>query len=260
MQSLSSERRQARARRRRQVRRRRFAALAVVIILVVVAVSVAYALPTATPAHLPAAGAASPFAKADGVSRQVVVARLESIDVLLPVPPADTTAVAFHPVDNANTVPFAPSGSRLNDQTLATTLSDIFKQGGGVQYYMMSGNGSDGSSSTSGLDVGAVPGVFVYSPVSGHVTAVKEYKLLGRYTDYEIDIQLADDPSLLLILTHVTRPRVAVGDMVRAGDSLLGRVRGFPQSVQQSLKQFTADAGDHVQLVAVRIAPNLAGF
>jgi len=260
MQSLSSERGRALARRRRQIRRRRIVALAILVTLVTLAVTVAYALPTATPAHVPIASAVSPFAKADGLGRQVVVAHLDSIDVLLPVPLADTTAIAYHPVDNQNTVAFTPAGSAVNGQTLAGTLAAVFRAGGGIKYYMMAGNGGDSSSSTAGLDIGAVPGVFVYSPVSGQVTAVKHYTLLGRYTDCEIDIQLADDSSLLLMVTHITDPDVRIGDMVQAGTSLLGRLRRFPPSISQALKQFTSDAGDHVQLVAVRVPPSTAGL
>jgi hypothetical protein len=258
MQSLTSERR--RARRRRQIRRRRVAAASLIVTLVVLAIAIAYAWPSRTPARVPTVAAGSPFQKAEGVSRRIVVARVEAIDVLLPVAQQQTTAIAFHPVDNGNTVAFSPLGERVDSPTLATKVADIFTGGGGPRYYLMPGDRSDGSSSTSGLDVGAVPGVFVCTPVSGHVTAVKPYDLLGRYTDCEVDIQLSDDPSLLLVVTHLKGPRVKIGDDVRAGQTVLGRLRGFPRAMQQDLRQYTADAGDHLQLVMLRITPNLAGF
>jgi hypothetical protein len=66
----------------------------------------------------------------------------------------------------------------------------------------MAGNGGDHSAATAGLDVGAVPGSYVFSPIDGHVTAVTKYELLGRYPDYEVDVQAADDASLLLVMTH----------------------------------------------------------
>ncbi len=80
----------------------------------------------------------------------------------------------------------------------------------------MDGSGEQGSTATSGLDVGAVPGSPVVSPVDGKVVAVKQYRILGRYVDVEIDIQLADDPSLLLVVTHVARVEVGLGDDVAA--------------------------------------------
>jgi hypothetical protein len=235
------------------------AALSLIITLAVLAVAIAYAWPSGTPARVPEVAAGSPFQTAEGVRHRIVVARVESIDVLLPVAQQQTTALAFHPVDNGNTVPFSPVGERANSSSLGK-VADIFKDGGGPRYYLMAGDGSDGSSSTSGLDVGALPGAFVYSPVDGHVTAVKRYQLLGRYADCEIDIQLSDDPSLLLVVTHLARPRVRIGDDVRSGQTPLARLRGFPSAVHQDLQQYTADAGDHLQLVVLRITPNLAGF
>ncbi len=258
MHSLTSERR--RARRRRQIRRRRVAVLSFILLLVILAIAVAYALPSGTPAHVPQVTGASPFLQAQGVRHRIVVARIEAIDILLPVAQQQTTAIAFHPVDNPDTVPFSPVGDRVNDPSLASSVADIFRSGGGPSYYLMAGDGSDGSSSTSGLDIGAVPGEFVYSPVAGRVTAVKPYELLGRYPDYEVDIQLSNDPSLLLVVTHLSRPRVTIGDDVVAGQTTLGSLRGFPTTMRQDLRQYTADAGDHVQMVALRITPNLAGF
>lgn len=228
--------------------------------LLLLAIWAAYALPQTRAARVPAPAAVSPFAKAKGVEKRIVVARVGDIDILLPVKLEATTAVAFHPVDNANGVAFEPVGVRADAAGVTTRLADIFSSGGGMQYYQMAGNGSDGSPETAGLDVGAVPGVFVYSPAGGKVVAVKEYRLFGRYPDIEIQIQLADDPSLLLVVTHLAKASVAIGDQVEAGRTALGRVRRFPVEVEQGLKQFTNDSGDHVQLVALRMDPQLSGF
>jgi hypothetical protein len=203
---------------------------------------------------------ASPFGSAEGVAKRIVVARLGSVEILLPVRLEATTAIAFHPVDNENSVGFLPVGERVDAGGVAARLADFFGEGGGMRYYQMDGNGSDGSAETARLDVGAVPGVFVYSPVDGRVVGVKDYSLLGRYTDTEIQLQLAGDPSVLLVITHVTRPAVKIGDEVSAGETALGRVRRYPSEVDQGLSRFTADAGDHVQLVALRMTPQLSGF
>ena len=128
-----------------------------------------------------------------------MVARLESIDLLLPVRLDATTAVAFHPVDNRNSVALTPVGQPGDTSGVSGPLADLFAHGG-LRYFMTGGDASDASSATAGLDVGAVPGAFVYSPVDGRVIAVTVYQLLGRYTDDEIELQLDDDPSLLLTL------------------------------------------------------------
>ena len=117
-----------------------------------------------------------------------------------------------------------------------------------------------GSSSTAGLDIGAVPGSPVVSPVDGKVVAMKKYRILGRYDDVEMHIQLSRDPSLLLVVTHLARPQVAVGEVVARGETVLGDVRGFPAGLDQALSRYTSDTGDHVQLMVLRITPELADF
>jgi hypothetical protein len=258
MHSLKSERRRAARIRRRQVRRRRIVTIAVVVPLVIGAVWAAYAWPSPKPGRVPGPTVVSSFGQASSVDRRVVVARLGGIDLLLPVKLEATTAVGFHPVDNANSVAFTPVGQRSDASSVAGSLADIFSNGG-LRYVLMGGDGNDASNGAGGLDVGAVPGAFVYSPADGKVVAVSDYKLLGRYDDTEIQIQLAGDPSLLLVITHIVRPQVKIGDEVTAGESALGEVRGFPQAFDQQLRRYTADNGDHVQLVAVRVPTQLSG-
>jgi hypothetical protein len=258
--SPASQRRRAKARRRDQIRRRRAVALAVLAALIVLAVWAAYAVPGLTPARVPQ-GAAMPVADGSPAGAgDVVVAQIEGLDVVLPVARDVTTAVAYHPVDNANSVAFSPAGERLGGGSLGQKLADIFAGGGAVQYYLMGGAGSERSSSTSGLDVGAVPGSAVVSPVDGKVTAITKYRILGRYQDVEIHIQLARDPSLLLVLTHVAHPAVSIGDVVAGGETVLGVVRGFPATLEQALSRYTSDTGDHVQMMVLRVTPDLAGL
>jgi len=244
--SLGNQRRRARERRRNHIRRRRAIALAVFVTLIILAVWAAYAIPGATPARVPQGASRSAFDQAPAGAADIVVASVGGIDILLPVARAATTAVAFHPVENAGTVAFTPAGDGAG--------------GGAAKYYLMSGDGADRSAATAGLDVGAVPGSAVVSPVDGRVTAVKQYQLLGRYADTEIDIQITGDPSLLLVMTHLAGVKVHLGDSVIRGDTTLGAVRGFPTGLEQALSQYTSDAGDHVQLVVLRVSSQLAGF
>jgi len=258
--SPANQRRRHKAHRRNKIRRRRVVALVVLVTLISLAIWVAYAIPGQTPARVPAGAAVPTFGRSADPDAAVVVARVEGVDVLLPVAQTATTAIAYHPVDNANTVPFSPVGDRLGGGDLGQKLADIFAGGGGVQYYLMDGVGGEKSASTSGLDVGAVPGSSVTCPVDGKVTAIKHYSVLGRYNDIEIDIRLANDPSLLLVVTHIDKPKVAIGDVVQRGTTTLGVVRGFPPKLDQALSQFTSDTGDHVQLVMLRVTPELAGL
>jgi hypothetical protein len=258
--SPASQRRREKVRRRNQIRRRRVVALVVFVTLILIAVWVAYAIPGQTPAQVPANAAEPTFGAAAQNGQDLVVARVEGVDVLLPVAQQVTTAVAFHPVDSPDAVPFTPVGDRLGGGDLGQKLADIFAGGGGVKYYLMGGEGGEESASTAGLDVGAVPGSPIVCPVDGKVTAVKEYSILGRYDDVEVDIRLAGDPSLLLLVTHVDRPKVEIGDVVKRGTSQLGSVRGFPASLGQSLSQYTSDTGDHVQMQVLRVSEGLSGL
>lgn len=233
---------------------RRIAALVTASAVIVLAVITACAIPTHAPVTMSQSASTGLFAAAASQPvKQVVVARLDGADLLLPVARDATTAIAFHPVDGADSVSLAPVGQPAGNG--ASVAAD-----GVARYFLMDG-GTGSSSATAGLDVGAIPGSVVLSPVDGQVAAVKTYSLLGRHPDAEIDVRLAADPTLLLVLTHViTSPTLHVGDQVAAGVTVLGRVRGFPADVQQDIKRFTNDAGDHVQLVVLRIAPDLAGF
>jgi len=257
--SSATRRRRYKVRLRYQIKRRRAVALAVLVTLIVLAVWAAYAIPGQTPARVPEAAAQPTFGESTPAAGAVIIAHVESVDILLPVAREVTTAVAYHPVENTNTVPFSPAGERLGGGSLGQKLADIFA-GGGVQYYLMDGNGSDRSSSTSGLDVGAVPGSQVVSPVSGKVAGIKSYSILGRYDDVEVDIRLASDPSLLLVVTHVGLLKAETGQVVTRGETVLGSVRGFPAGLDQALSRYTSDAGDHVQLVMLRVTPELAGL
>jgi hypothetical protein len=253
MHGPAAGRRSSRAASRSQIMQRRLAALAIASAVIALAVAAACAIPTHGPVTMPQAASAGLFGTAAArPAGQVVVARLDGVDLLLPVPRDATTAIAFHPVDGADSVALAPAGEPAGDG--GSVVAD-----GVAHYFVMDSGGTAISSSTSGLDVGAAPGSPVLSPAYGRVAAVKTYSLLGRHADVEIDIRLATDPTLLLVITHVVGPRVHVGDQVAAG-TVLGRLRGFPADVQQAIKRFTNDAGDHVQLVVMRTAPDLAGF
>jgi len=235
-------------------------ALVALVALTSLAVWVAYALPGQTPARVPAAAVEPSLIGSADAGDAVVVARVDDVDVLLPVARQATTAVAFHPVDNSGTVPFTPVGDRLGGGDLGQKLADIFAGGGGVQYYLMGGTGGEESPSTSGLDIGSVPGAQVVSPVDGKITAIKDYSILGRHDDVEINIQMTSDPSLLLVVTHIEEPEVEIGEVVQRGTSVLGTVRGFPSSLEQALSQYTSDNGDHVQLFVLRVTPELTSL
>ncbi len=240
--------------RRAQILRRRLVAAAALVALVALAVWGAYSIPGLRPARVPKSAALPTYARSPIGGDVLPIAHVGESEVLLPLAREVTTAIAFRPVDNEAGVAMTPVGERLSGGGLGTKLADIFADGGGVQYYLMDDKSHKGSPGTAGLDVGGVPGSKVVSPVDGRITAVKLYKILGRYADVEIDIQLKSDASLLLVLTHIEKPTVKIGDIVKAGKTPLGTLRGFPSGLDQALSRYTSDNGDHVQLLLLRVS------
>src|SRR4030042_748855 len=112
--SLTHERRRAKVLRRGQLRRRRAVGLVVLVTLVALAVWAAYAIPSDTPARIPAAAALPELGQSSPSPARLVVARLDGVDVLMPVPLEASTAVAYHAVDNTDAVPFSPAGDLLS--------------------------------------------------------------------------------------------------------------------------------------------------
>ena len=132
---------------------------------------------------------------------------------------------------------FTPVGDRLGGGDLGQKLADIFAGGGGVQYYLMAGDGGD-QSVVHGRPRRRAPSPARRSSVrvDGKVTAIKKYSILGRYDDVEIDIRLASDPSLLLVVTHVAKPKVEIGDVVQRGTDHAGlraRLPGLARPVAE---------------------------
>lgn len=259
MYGLTTDRRRARDARRKQIRRRRLGVLVLAVTLVSFAVWAAAALPTATPARVPDT-VVHPTFGGTPAGDQIVIAHAGDVPIVLPVPGEATTAIAFHPVGTPEAVAFSPQGECVSGGGIGRRLADIFETGGGVQYYLIEGEGGDASAGTAGLSVGAAPGSSIVSPVDGVVTAVKEYDLLGRHRDVQVDIRLASDPTLLLVLTHVADVRVEPGEQVVAGETLVGEVRAFAQELDQALRQFTSDNGDHAQLMVLKVASELGEF
>ncbi len=172
---------------------------------------------------------------------ELVIARAEGVEIHIPVDPSRVTAMAFHAIDDPSGVAMAGSGDVHIHQAPRRDRA-----------------GPD----TAGLDVGAPAGTTVYAPVDGVIASVSDYTLSGRIEGYEVTITpSAAAAGLVLRMTHLDEPsagaRPNVGTPVRAGVTPLGRVRDFSGVAQQELAQFTADAGNHVDIELVRTQAGL---
>ena len=113
----------------------------------------------------------------------------------------------------------------------------------GLAWYQLSG----GPLRT--LDVGAVAGTDVYSPVDGTVVAIRDQVVSGRTVGAEIELRPSSAPSLVVSMQNVSPdPALSVGANVSAGSSKLGTVTNIRRYEHQALQRYAADGGNNVAL------------
>jgi hypothetical protein len=178
-----------------------------------------------------------PSAAVDAPAPQrVVLGRAGQVEVVLPVPAKQVTAVLFHAVAEPGAVNMAPAS--------------------GVAHNVASDEG--GAPGTAGVDVGAPAGTTVYSPVDGVITAVMPHRIAGRPEGLEMVITPAGVPDVAVRVNHIEPgpdgvvPRV--GTAVGAGRTVLGRVRDLSRVARFDIARYTNDAGNNVQVELLRQA------
>jgi len=174
-------------------------------------------------------------------------ARLKDRNLLLPVAARDVTIIAYQPLSDSRAVSLSPIGEQVNANGLVRFFRGLFSGEAAVRYYLLDG---DEGEPTSSVLIGAPPGSPVTSPVSGIVTAVKQYKLYGKYDDVQIDIRPEEMSSVTLTLLFIDEPAVTIGEVVTAGKTQLGKVRECPEQLGAALSPYTHDSGSHVYMQA----------
>jgi hypothetical protein len=172
-------------------------------------------------------------------------ARLNDRNLLLPVSRRDATIIAYQAVSDTSAVALTPIGEQANANALVRFFRGIFSTPPAVRYYFL--DGGAGPVTTSVL-VGAAVGSQVTAPISGSVTAVKDYLLFGKYPDVQIDIRPEKTSGTTVTLLFITDPVVSIGDIVTAGKTPLGKVRECPGQLGRNLSAYTHDSGSHVYL------------
>jgi hypothetical protein len=234
-------------RRRAQARARRFA-LATVIGVVAVATLLLTAfddnaVPTSSGAPVPA-----PLPVTSAPPEAQVLATVGNLRVQSPVAQGGVTAVGFH--DSAEgALVLQPVGPQANEGLLARLWRKITGSSRtGLAWYQLE------SGPLRTLDVGAVAGTDVYSPVDGTLVAIRAQLVSGRKIGAEIELRPTSAPSLVVTIQNVRPDKgLAVGANVAAGSSKLGRVADISRFERQSLERFAADGGNNV---AIQVYPS----
>lgn len=238
----------ARERRRRRTRRSPVARRRVVLLvllgiaLLVTLLLAAFGSPGEPPRPAAIRSAASP---AEPPLPQPI-ARQGSLQLQLPISQESLTAVGYHG-GGETALPLDPVGRQRNEGLFERIFHSLFgSDESGISYYRL--GGGEGPA-TGAVDVGALPGTDVYSPVTGQVVSIRDYVLDGKPYGHQIDIQPSGTPSVVVTLTHLRAdPSLTVGAPVTAGGSKLGVVLDFTTVEQQALAKYTKDGGNHVTM------------
>jgi hypothetical protein len=172
-----------------------------------------------------------------------VLATVGNLRVQSPVAQGGVTAVGFHGSGEGALV-LQPVGPQANEGLLARLWHRITGSSRrGLPWYQLE------SGTLRTLDVGAVAGTDVYSPVDGTVVAIRDVVVSGRRVGAEIELRPTSAPSLVVALQNV-RPDQAltVGANVAAGSSKLGRVANISRFEKQALARYAADGGNNVSI------------
>jgi len=172
-----------------------------------------------------------------------IVAVRGSVRLQMPITQNALTAIGYHSADDG-ALTLAPLGRQGNEGVVQRVFHAVFGGGGGHPVWYQLGGGS-----LSALDVGALPGTDVFSPVDGTVVGVSPYVVAGHRFGSRIDIQPQSAPSLVVTLTQLRAdPAIAVGTNVVSGRTKIGAVVNLAPVEQQALARYTNDAGNHVSV------------
>jgi hypothetical protein len=238
------ERRQARAARRA----RRFALLVLLGVVLVVALALT-AFGNGSARTVERLSVTHPLSVATQPYPQIVAVRGQ-VRLQMPIVQSQLTAIGYHSASDG-ALPLAPLGHQGNQGFVQRVFHAVFGGSGGHPlWYRLDGG------STTALDIGAIPGTDVYSPVDGTIVGVTPFVVAGHRFGSRIDIQPQNAPSVVVSLTQLrSDPALTVGDSVVSGRTKIGTVVDLSRVEHQALARYTNDAGNHV---TVEVRPSAA--
>lgn len=258
----------SRADRRRTARPHPLPIITAVAVLILAVAGIVAMAPRGHAASAPAAKAWSAVATSTATGDATpaadptpAFASFRGTQLLLPVPVADITVVAFHqssfndsykmtPLVTIRSASSAKDDAGKSDDNVAPESGQEADANGVWTGWALSlwRSNVNGRSNTA-LDCGAAPGTPVFSPVSGTVMRIRRYKLYGKYDDFEFQIKPDAWNDVDVIVLHVTDPVVAAGARVVAGVTQIASVRNLKAHVPGlQLRSYTTEGGDHTHI------------
>ena len=148
-----------------------------------------------------------------------VLATVGNLRIQSPVAQGGVTAIGFHG-SAEGALELKPVGPQRNEGLLARLWRRITGASkSGLAWYQLSG----GPLRT--LDVGAVAGTDVYSPVDGTVVAIRDQIVSGKVVGSEIELRPSSAPSLVVSIQNVRPDPAAHGRRERRRRLLEARDR-----------------------------------
>ncbi len=196
----------------------------------------------------PAASGPAPLPVTSAPPEPNILATVGNLRVHSPVAQGGVTAVGFHGSESGALV-LQPVGPQANEGLLARLWRRITGSSrAGYRWYQL----ARGPLRT--LDVGAVAGTDVYSPIDGTVVAVRDQVISGRVIGSEIELRPTSAPSLVVSIQNVRRdPALTVGANVAAGSSKLGTAAEISRWERQALADYAPGGGNNV---SIRVFPS----
>ena len=173
-----------------------------------------------------------------------MLATVGNLQIRLPIAAEAVTAIGFHGADGG-AMELSPVGRQVNEGLLARLWRSIAgsAQEGPVWFQL------DGGPGTEVLDVGAIPGTDVYSPVDGTVVSISDFVIDGKAYGSRIDVRPSASPSLIVTLSHLeSDPSLTVGSPVFASSSKLGTVVDVAAVERQVLEKHARGRGNNVAI------------
>jgi hypothetical protein len=237
-----------RASRKRAQARARWLALAVAVAIVGGGTLLLTAFDGTAVEHSSGAPVPAPLPVTSAPPKPQVLATVGNLRLQSPVAQGGVTAVGFHG-SSEGALELHPVGPQANEGLITRLWRRITgSEPRGLAWYQLEG----GPLRT--LDVGAVAGTDVYSPVDGTVVAIRDRIVSGRVVGAEIELRPTSAPSLVVQIQNVRPDRaLTVGANVAVGSSKLGRVVDISRFEQQALTEYAADRGNNV---SIRVYPS----